>query len=378
VVFLSGGVDSTSVANLARRASGGPIHTFTLAFEEPEYDEGPIARRIAAAMGTEHHEVVLTESHFVAHLEDALDSLDQPTFDGINSYYLSHAIRAAGFTVALAGTGGDELFGGYASFRDLPRLHRWLRRTRAVPRWMLAAAAGLGASALGRRGGAVPPQTRWSKLPAMARRGDDLLALYQLAYALFLPDFQRELLGASAADPRSDGLPSSMRERLERETGSRQDLSAIGVMEQRLFLGERLLRDNDVASMSASIEQRIPLVDQELFQVVDRLPEEVRFRPVGRKALLRRVGLSGLDPAVFERPKSGFVLPFDRWIRRGLREAMDGTMRDEAALRAVGLAPAAVLRLWKAFLDGAPGLYWSRLWALYVLVRWCHRHSVFR
>jgi asparagine synthase (glutamine-hydrolysing) len=130
--------------------------------------------------------------------------------------------------------------------------------------------------------------------------------------------------------------------------------------------------------MSASIEQRVPLVDQELFQVVDRLPEEVRFRPVGRKAVLRRVGLSGLDPALFERPKSGFVLPFDRWIRRGLREAMDGTMRDETALRAVGLAPAAVLRLWKAFLDGAPGLYWSRLWALYVLVRWCNRHRVVR
>src|SRR5258706_12906950 len=109
-VFLSGGVDSSAMANFAQRAAKSPIHTFTLAFEEQELNEGPIAQQIAKAIGTEHHEVVLTEGHFVANLEAALDSLDQPTFDGLNAYYMSHAIRAAGFTVALSGTGGDELF----------------------------------------------------------------------------------------------------------------------------------------------------------------------------------------------------------------------------------------------------------------------------
>ena len=117
-VFLSGGVDSSVMANLAQRAAKSPIHTFTLAFEEQELNEGPIAKRIAAAIGTQHHEVVLTEGRFVENLEAALDSLDQPTFDGLNAYYMSHAIRAAGFTVALSGTGGDELFGGYTSYRE--------------------------------------------------------------------------------------------------------------------------------------------------------------------------------------------------------------------------------------------------------------------
>src|SRR5205814_7510689 len=101
-----------------------------------------------------------------------------------------------------------------------------------------------------------------------------------------------------------------------------------------------------------------------------------RFHPVGRKSHLRHVGLRGLDPALFERPKTGFVLPYDRWIRRGLRDAMDDTFRDERALRAAGLAPAPVARLWRAFLDHARGMYWSRVWALYVLVRWCQRHRV--
>ena len=375
-VFLSGGIDSSVVANLAQRAQTSPVHTFTLSFEEKELDEGPAARRIAQAIGTQHHEVMLTEPQFVGHLEAALDSLDQPTFDGLNAYYLSRAIRSAGFTVALSGTGGDELFGGYSSFRDLPVLHRWIHWSRAVPRQLLVALATLGTSALRASGGAIPPQTRWAKLPHMVRRGEDIRALYQLAYALFLPEFQRELLGDGAGSL-LDGLPRAMHERLSDETRARSPLSAISILEQRLFLGERLLRDNDAASMASSLEQRVPLVDQVLFEAVDRLDDETRYAPIGRKEGLRRMGLQGLDPALFERPKSGFVLPFDRWIRRGLRDAMDQTLRDPDAVRSAGLAPEAVARLWRAFLDGAPGMYWSRVWGLYVLIRWCHRNRVY-
>jgi asparagine synthase (glutamine-hydrolysing) len=377
-VFLSGGVDSSAMANLAQRAAQSPIHTFTLAFEEQELNEGPIARQIAAAIGTQHHEVVLTEGRFVENLETALDSLDQPTFDGLNAYYMSHAIRAAGFTVALSGTGGDELFGGYTSYRDLPVLQRWCRRAGWVPRGLQVAAATLATWPLRRSGAAVPPQTRWAKLPEMVRHGQDLLALYQLAYALFLPGFQRELLAPGFAEALADGLPLAMRQRVIAETRARTPLSAISVMEQRLFLGERLLRDNDVASMASSLEQRVPLVDQVLFESVDRLGDQARYRPLGQKAMLRRIGLRGLDPTLFNRPKSGFVLPFDRWIRRGLKDAMDQTLRDPQAIASAGLDPAAVGRLWRAFLDGARGMYWSRVWSVYVFVRWCHRNRVFR
>ncbi|AKU89842.1 asparagine synthase (glutamine-hydrolyzing) [Vulgatibacter incomptus] len=376
-VFLSSGVDSSAVANLAQRTSGRQVHTFTLTFESAELNEGPIAREIAAAIGTEHREVLLTEGEFVEHLEEALDSLDQPTFDGLNSFFLSRAIRDAGFKVALVGTGGDELFGGYTSFRDLPALHLWSRRARFLPMALLASAAKLALSARN-RGAPIPPQTRWAKLPDMIGRGNDLLGLYQLAYALFLPDFQNELLDGGTGTTPVDGIPAETRDRLLREIRSRSPLAALSVMEQRLFLGERLLRDNDVASMAASIEQRLPLVDQVLSRRVDELDETVRFQPVGRKELLRRIGLRGLPPSLFNRPKRGFVLPFDTWIRRGLRRAMDELMRDPDAARAAGLNPEGVSRLWKGFLAGAPGLYWSRVWAVFVLLRWSRRHGVVR
>ena len=332
-VFLSGGVDSSVMANLAQRAARSPIHTFTLAFEEQELNEGPIARQIAAAIGTQHHEVVLTEGHFVENLEAALDSLDQPTFDGLNAYYMSQAIRAAGFTVALSGTGGDELFGGYTSYRDLPVLQRWSRRADWVPRDLQVAAATLATWPLRRSGGAVPPQTRWAKLPEMVRHGDDLLALYQLAYALFLPGFQRELLAPGFAEALADGLsPGHAPARYCRDPSSHAALGhqrhgaaalpgrAAAARQRRgqhgIFAGAA-----GAAGGPGSLRERGPPAG----------PGALSSR-LGRKAMLRRIGLRGLDPALFERPKSGFVLPFDRWIRRGLKDAMDQTLRDPQAI----------------------------------------------
>jgi asparagine synthase (glutamine-hydrolysing) len=376
-VFLSGGVDSSAVANLAQKTARNRISTFTLNFDEAEFSEGQIARRVAEAIGTKHQELVLTEARFISQLGAALDSLDQPTFDGLNSYYMSHAVRDAGFKVALVGSGGDELFGGYASFRDLPKLMRWSRSARWMPASLRLAMSRAVAAAMQPSRAKFPPQTRWAKLPDMLAHGDDPLALYQLAYALFVPASQCQLLGRRLDAALMDGLPDAMSARLRSGMVSTEILPTIGLMERTLFLGERLLRDTDATSMSASIEIRLPLVDHVLVESVERLPNTNRFDPVGKKAALRRIGLRGLNSELFERPKAGFVLPYDRWLRGGLGKMIDGTMRDSEAIKPTGLDPDAVGRLWQAFLDGAPGLYWSRIWAIYVFIRWCHRHQVY-
>jgi asparagine synthase (glutamine-hydrolysing) len=374
-IFLSGGIDSSAVANLAQRNSNTKLSTFTLSFEEAEFNEGKIAERIAMAIGTNHQEFVLTEEIFLNHLEDALDSLDQPTFDGLNSYYMSLAVRKAGFKVALVGTGGDELFGGYASFSAIPKVYKGLRLLSWIPSIL--------------RGEIVkhisrfmqPPttdmenQNRWAKLPEMSRSPDDVLRLYQIAYALFLPSYQQNLILRNAVQSGYIGLTSMLEKQLRQEIHGRSNLESISLLEQRLFLGERLLRDTDASSMAASVEIRLPLVDHMLLEAVQNLPEDHRYRPIGSKAMLRKHGLKGLDSSLFDRPKSGFVLPYERWLKANLGQVVGAVLQDSRQLANAGLDPAQVKLLWSAFLKGDSNIYWSRVWALFVFVRWWNKYG---
>ncbi len=373
-VFLSGGVDSSAMTALAARTSQGSVRTFNISFAESEFDEAPYARAVAAALGTEHTEIKLTEADFRHGLGDALGCIDQPTFDALNTYFVSRAVRDAGITVALAGTGGDELFGGYPSFRDLPRAARAGRALGWLPDGVLRGAASGLNSLLRNSSGGVPAQTRWGKLgDALCSRGDPL-ALYQIAYGLFTSDFLRRLFPALGRTV--FGLPEERAAELRELAGDETSLPAISRLELALFLGERLLRDTDAASMAVSLEVRVPLLDHRVVEETLELDETTRFSPLGRKQRLRSIGLEGLDPALFERPKSGFVLPIGVWCRRHLSGEVSATLNDTDMCRDLGLDSRVVAQLWSAFQAGSPGVYWSRVWALFVLLRWCRQYRL--
>ena len=374
-VFLSGGIDSSAIAALASRAADGRVRTFNISFDEAEFDESPFAKQVAESIGSDHHDVRVTQHDFANELDDALASIDQPTFDGINTYVVSRAVREAGLTVALAGTGGDELLGGYSSFRDLPVAMKWSRRTAAIPEtWLRAAGAAVTRVKTGPPG-EVEPQTRWGKLgDALATRGE-LLRMYQVSYALFTESFFEEL--SSLSQEVEYGLPRSRFEELADEAAG-HSLSAISRLEQGLFLGERLLRDTDAASMAVALEVRVPLLDHRIVEALAKLRESTRFHPLGQKRLLRELGLADVDPAIFDRPKSGFVLPLEVWCRTVLKDVMDSTFADSRLSNQLGLEPEAIGRLWRSYQAGSPGLYWSRVWSLFVLLNWCRQHGVSR
>ncbi|MGD8826291.1 MAG: asparagine synthase (glutamine-hydrolyzing) [Myxococcales bacterium] len=374
-VFLSGGVDSSALAALASQVSDEPVQTFNISFDETEFDESPYARRVAEAIGSRHHDIRLTEHDFSNQLTDALGCIDQPTFDAINTYFVSRAVREAGLTVALAGTGGDELFGGYASFRDLPKAVRWSRHLSPLPEsWLRGAAAAVTRLKTGRPG-EVRPQTRWGKLgDALATRGD-LVQMYQVSYGLFTASFLEEL-DAVRSSATEHGLPAAKARELEEEVADCGLLGGISLLEQCLFLGERLLRDTDAASMAVALEVRVPLLDYTIIEALAVLSDATRFEPLGKKRLLRELGLAGVDPTIFDRPKSGFVLPLDVWCRRNVRHIMDATFADHELVRGAGLRPDALDRLWSSYQRGAPGLYWSRVWSLFILLNWCRSHGV--
>ncbi len=383
-VFLSGGIDSSAVSALAMRSAPAKLRTFNVGFDEQAFDESAHAREVARALGAEHTEVRLSQASFVARLDDAISSLDQPSFDAINTYFVSRAVREAGITVALAGTGGDELFGGYPSFADLPRLARLSRLAGFAPSALVQPLARafvrlkLGAP------GAVEPQVRWGKLPdALAQRGE-LARLYQLACALFTPRFLRELAPELDWSRTELGLEPARFARLVGAVAHDPALHAISTLELASFIGERLLPDTDSASMAVALEVRVPLLDHRVVERLACTSAQRRFHPLGRKQLLRDLGLRGLPRELFERPKRGFELPMRDWMigssastmGRKLRDRIDSVFASRDACAAAGLHPGAVDRLWRAFLAGDPNVYWSRPWSLFALLDWCARERL--
>ena len=377
-VFLSGGIDSSAVAALAAGvASDGPrsLRTFNISFDEAEYDESRYAKAVAAALGTDHRDIRLTEQHFVGNIDHALAAIDQPTFDGINNWFVSRAVRDAGITVALAGTGGDELFGGYRSFDEIPRSARASSLCKWLPKRPLRALAhGFARLRMG-RAGAVRPQTRWGKLADLLGGGGDLLHAYQTHYAMFTAEMHAALQGGVAAGD-GIGIPAARAAELSALITGPRPRAAVALLELANFIGERLLRDTDWSSMAVSLEVRVPLLDHRVVEAASRVDDSRRFDPVGKKRLLRELALGGIDPTIFDRPKSGFVLPLDLWCRQRLKDQVGATLTDASACAGAGLDPAVVGNLWRAFLERAPGIYWSRIWTVFVLLNWCQRHRL--
>jgi len=378
-IFLSGGIDSSAVAALASQAEPGAVHTFTIGFDEARLDESRYAARVAAAIGSRHTNVLLREEDFLQQLPDALSSIDQPTFDALNTYFVSRAARQAGMTVALAGTGGDELFGGYPSFVELPRMRRagaW------VPPLLDGAISGsyrLLAALSWNLLRQTPPQVRWGKIADLVSGAHDLLDLYQTSYALFTREAQSRLAsaGVQAAQRSLDfGLPTEVARAWRARTAGSELLHAISLLELSSFIGERLLRDTDAASMAVSLEVRVPLLDYALCEKVAGIDPVRRFSPPGKKRLLRDLALARLDPALFDRPKSGFVLPIGEWAKRRLQPEMERLLSDAPLVSRAGLRPESIRTLWRSYVAGKPGLYWSRVWSIYALLSWCQNHDM--
>lgn len=374
-VFLSGGIDSSAVASLAVQQGHNKISTYNLAFEEAEYSEAEYAKSVAKALGTDHHQVLLTQAEFINSLEDAMSSMDQPSFDGINTYFISREIRRAGITVALAGTGGDELFGGYKSFVDVPRVSSFSKPFSFLPETVVDGMSVMTNHALKFKYGRVPPLTRWGKVSDILQVRGDVFSAFQASYALYTRDFFNQLVNDRERYTNC-GVDKSLAERLKVKIGEQPVLSQVSIMELHLFIKERLMRDTDSASMAASLEVRVPLLDHMLLEQVSKLNISKRFYPLGKKQLLRELAMPNLDAQLFERPKSGFVLPFDRWCRDALQEDVESTLNDKVLCESVGMNPSVVSMLYVAFKKEMRGIYWSRVWAIYAFLWWCRKHQM--
>jgi asparagine synthase (glutamine-hydrolysing) len=374
-LFLSSGLDSSVIAALAARERAG-ICSFTLSFPGTAYDESPLARSVAQHCGTQHREVPLKGDAIVSRLDEALAALDQPSMDGINTYFVSWAAREAGLKVALSGLGGDELFGGYPTFTDTPRIMRLIRMAWFVPAPLRKALAPLVRAAVAGRSRADAAR----KAVAAWLRPDTLPHAYFFTRALFPVGAELSRLIEPRFRPSSvaaDGvtLEPTWLGWLERAADEARKLEAMGGiswLEMRCYMASTLLRDTDSVSMARSLEVRVPLLDTPLVEFVNALPDAVRRRDGSPKALLKEAIGDLLPQEILTQKKRTFTLPWEEWLRGPLRKRIEASFAEPAAELAPYLRGDGVSEVWNAFLAGKTS--WSRPWSIYVLNEWCRKH----
>jgi asparagine synthase (glutamine-hydrolysing) len=372
-LFLSSGLDSGAIAALAAREHAG-IQSFTLTFPGTAYDESELTRVVAERCGTKHAELPLHGDEIPKRLDEALAAQDQPTMDGVNTYFVSWAARQVGLKVALSGLGGDELFAGYSTFADTPRLKRVAGLAKFLPGVLRKATTGLVRAAGG--SGRSPDAAR--KAAAVWSEPRKLPHAYYFARTVFPPGEIEKLMeprfrpSSVAADGYS--LEPTWLGWLERAADEACRMAAAGAvswMEMRSYMASTLLRDTDSVSMARSLEVRVPLLDTPLVEFVNTLPDQARRKDGAQKALLVEALGGMLPPEIAAQKKRTFTLPWEQWLRGPLKARAEESLANMAPQLAPLMKPDGVRGVWHAFLAGRTS--WSRPWAIFALNEWARR-----
>jgi asparagine synthase (glutamine-hydrolysing) len=378
--FLSGGVDSSLLVALMSQQMSSRVKTFSVGYEAEgaAMDESADALRTARFLGTEHTHVLVKGDDVADRIHHIAAALDQPSVDGVNSYFVSLAARRD-VTVAVSGTGGDEIFGGYPFFVQMA-LHQ--RAAAAEPRWKAtaksAAANLLRTPALDSLFLHRPP-SRLSRL----RDSYGFLPRYLTCYNIFGP------LGASALISPELQRAAQAGRAVVHDLSPVDELSHGSVFERvsglclRGYTSNQLLRDIDAVSMAHSLEVRVPFLDPVVVDAALSLPDSAKvrhmtdayepahttYRDSGAKRILLDVSVALLPKNFDLQPKRGFSMPFGVWLKGPLRSVLDDTLSDRSIAHRGILQPHAVDLVKRKFSEGESG--WAQPWLLMMLELWC-------
>jgi asparagine synthase (glutamine-hydrolysing) len=364
-VFLSGGIDSSCLAALMSHAGVRPA-TFSLVFREAKFSEADYSRLVARQFNTDHHELMLSQQDALSSLPEALSAMDQPTIDGINTWLVSAKARAAGVKVALTGLGADEMFAGYSNFRDVPRLEALAANFTKIPSILRRPVAAMA--------GVVGGQSdRGRKISRLARElsanGSVPTHPYFVARSLFNPE-ERSALYVGDYEAAAGELCALLQPSIDASTNF-DPVNRVSYLESCWYMRNTLLRDSDFMSMAHGLELRVPFLDRALVEACFRIPGKNKLQDETPKPLLlKSLGLE-LPPEIVNRPKRGFTLPFEHWLRAEMKPMVEGALSKNGDAQGF-LNAGSVREVWNRFLAGRTS--WSRPWSLFVFKRWCEQN----
>lgn len=365
-LFLSGGMDSSALAIAAHAIAGGPtLDAFAVVFREQGYSEAAYAQAIASRYCRNFRAIELTASDLLDALPDALAAMDQPTVDGINTFVIARAVRAEGLATVLSGQGGDELFGGYPTFRRFPCMERFAFARRVLPD-----------AIRGRVAAHLRTQSiAGAKYAAYLTMAEDACTWYALLRQIWDANARRTLLrGAPTLGP--TGIPDAALAWWRAEIEGLDAEHRLSMFELRGYLGNMLVRDGDVMAMAHGLEVRVPFLDHGVLDAVFRTPGSAKCRGPFPKPLLLDAVRAELPRAIYDRPKMGFTFPWPAWLRGPLRATVETQLASFPADHPLGLRTDACQRVWEGFLAGDKQYSWSRVWSLHVLMDWVTRHGL--
>ncbi len=359
-VFLSGGIDSSCVAVLAQQHSTRRLKTFSIAFEDPTFDESAHARVMAEAIGSEHVEERLTVANLLDVVDIALSRLDEPLADP--SYlptFLLSRLASRHVKVVLGGDGGDELFGGYPTVRA----HAYAR----LARWLPLRARPLQAVVAGLRERDRYQSLEW-KLKRFILRWDDDPRRRHLRWMsnLDLDDLSLGLPTTAGATPSP----------LDADFEDTPDwLNRLLALDFRTYMPDSVLTKVDRASMAHGLEVRPPLLDNEMIDWAFSIPSALKLRGGTTKYLLKQAATGHVPETIIRRPKKGFGIPLRAWIRGPMRERVTRALAP-SALWDSGLLDHASFQRWAQMSAECRGDHSKALWALVVLDEWVRREGL--
>jgi len=371
-VFFSGGVDSSSIAALAVDITGGPVPTFTLGFDDPDFNEADYARRAAAHFGTDHHETIVGEPQMLEALLSMARVLDEPLADAsiVPTHLLSRFAREH-VKVTLGGEGGDELFAGYPTYIG-DRLARSYMRLPAAARGLVRRAVEMIPPAFNNVGTEylLKKFVAGAELPQAVR--------HQFWFGAFPPDRQQDLLSPEAlaliaASPGPPNDPVAETRAIVDGLPVRHPLDALLATDFLMFLQDDLLTKVDRASMATSLEVRAPFLHHPLVEYVVALPARLKLRRLTSKYILKRAMRDRLTPEVSGRRKRGFNIPMARFMHRSLAPLMRRALAPERVRAGGILRPEAVTRLLEEHMERRRD-NGRLLWNLLMLQLWQSRH----
>ena len=360
--FLSGGLDSSTIVALMRAVGGedrANLHTFSIGFNRERFSETEFAETVAEEFDTVHHDETITAADVREEMDDIVAAMDQPTVDGVNTYFVSKLAADAGMKVVLSGLGGDELFYGYPSFDQVAGWYPRAKRLYTLPRALRRTVAGT----IDRSGRILGDATA-GKVADAVRSDAPFGASYLTARGLFTSKQRRALLSETDTD-----WPRTVESDLAEVIDGVDVRDAVSAAELGWYMHHQLLRDTDVMAMTHSLEVRVPFLDTELAAYVAGL--DPAAKAVGEKGLLKEAMSDDIPLEVIEREKTGFNFPFADWLREDLADLVDDAL-SASALEGTPLDADAAASVRRGYERGDE--HWSRVWALVVLSRWVERH----